>query len=139
MTLSDERHLDLSAAKDCIIAAADWAEAAITGFGLNADLAFAARLCVEEAVTNIVRYAYEEEATARPLSLSASVFGGQAMIIVEDKGRPFDPLTAEIPAREGHILDATIGGRGLRLMRAFTSGMTYERLGDHNRLMMAFG
>ncbi len=132
-------HLDLPAGKDAITPMADWAEARAAALGLDAGTVFAVRLCVEEAVTNIVRYAYDgEPGDHHVIGLDADLRDGSACFSVVDGGRPFDPVSAEEPGREGTILDATVGGRGIRLMRQFTKAMRYERRDGRNRLTLVF-
>ena len=58
--------------------------------------------------------------------------------VVEDTGRAFDPSAAPVPARPASLLDAEPGGLGLTLLRHYCSDLTYERIGDRNRLTLRF-
>jgi len=105
---------------------------------LGGDVAFAMRLCVEEAVTNIVFYAYDPALTDRPIHVRAERTSGGAQVIVTDNGRPFDVAAALDPGPEHDIMAAQIGGRGIRLMRSFASRIDYARVADQNRLTLNF-
>jgi serine/threonine-protein kinase RsbW len=97
---------------------------------------FAIQVSLEEILTNIVVHGYQGEAdhsirvALRPHGLDA------VEIVVEDEGRPFDPLDAPVPditlARE----ERPIGGLGVHLVRNLMDAVTYRRDGDRNVLTM---
>jgi anti-sigma regulatory factor (Ser/Thr protein kinase) len=128
--------LEVAASKAAIAQAAEWAECWAEAQSLDHDTRFAIRLCVEEATVNIVSYAYDD--TPGLIILEAAPFAGGARITILDDGRPFDVVRATDPGREEDIHSATVGGRGIRLMRAFSQGIDYERVGDRNRLTLIF-
>lgn len=114
----------------------DWVEAWAAERGLSADTSFAMRLCAEEAVTNIVLYAYD----GGPgwTRIEADLAGDQAHIRIIDRGSPFDVAHAGPYGSEADIESATIGGRGIRLMWAFSNGLAYSRVGQENHLVLSF-
>jgi len=58
-----------------------------------------------------------------------------AVMRFEDDGVPFDPAGYQPAAPSGSILEASIGGRGLLLLRSAASRLEYERTSqDRNRL-----
>lgn len=126
------------AEKAIIFELTEWAEAWATAHGLDQETAFAVRLCVEEAVTNIVFYAYDDDHAPGDVSVTAARTSEGVMVTITDQGRPFDVATADDPGREGDIMSATIGGRGIRLMRSFSNRLAYQRLGQSNRLTLTF-
>jgi serine/threonine-protein kinase RsbW len=126
------------AEKSAIIALADWAEAWASSHHLGRETAHALRLCVEEAVTNIVFYAYDGVEAARTVSAAAARTADGVTLTITDQGRPFDVAAAPDPGLETDLLTATAGGRGIRLMRAFAETLAYERLGARNRLTLTF-
>ncbi len=131
-------HLEVSGSEECIIAAADWAEARAVALALESHSVFAVRLCMEEAVTNLVRHAYDDEPSRHVIALDAWSSDDATIFTITDDGRAFDPVTADDPGREGTILDASVGGRGLRLMRRFTKSMRYSRKNGLNCLSLVF-
>jgi anti-sigma regulatory factor (Ser/Thr protein kinase) len=122
--------------KASIVDFADWIEAWATGRALGETVAFAMRLCVEEAVTNIALYAYD--GAPGPVRLDVVSSGDDVTVTISDHGAPFDVSTARDPGTEVDIETATIGGRGIRLMRQFSDRLAYGRVGDQNRLSLTF-
>jgi anti-sigma regulatory factor (Ser/Thr protein kinase) len=129
--------MEVVADKANISILADWAEGWATAHGLDSNAAFAMRLCMEEAVTNIVLYAYEPENKPGTVAAAASLGSDGVLLTIADQGRPFDVAAARDDGREGDIASATIGGRGIRLMREFSDRLEYARDGDQNRLSLA--
>ena len=90
-------------------------------------------------MTNVISYAYAAQRCATS-TVTVLFFrqDTQLMFQVLDHGAPFDP-TAYVPAPVAASLeDAQIGGRGLRLVRQFTSALHYRREGDGNCLELVF-
>jgi len=110
--------------------AGDWLAAWLAPRSAPADLAFAMRLCLEEALANIVMHGGRDESAA--ISASLAERKGAFILSVSDDGVPFDPVTAETPK------DADVGGNGLILLRRYASAMRYERETDRNRLTLVF-
>ncbi len=130
--------VELVAGLSAITAAAEWIAAWAGAHGLESDTAFAMRLCVEEAVTNIVSYAYDDDPGRHRVVVTAAADAGGARVTVVDDGRPFDPAAAREPGREDSIQTATIGGRGIRLMRRFSQGLAHSRADGRNTLSLSF-
>jgi len=128
--------LELTSSNDAITEAADWAETCAQEFGLAPDRVFAVRLCIEEAVSNVVHHGYGRNPGTIRLEFGERISG--AYIAIADNAWAFDPVAAEDPGDEDNILDAAIGGRGIRLMRTFSSAMAYVRDGNENRLTLEF-
>src|SRR5215831_14078603 len=85
-----------------------------------------AHLVFDEVVTNIIRYAFEDNREHR-IDISFRLAGDSLTLSFDDDGRPFDPRTAPEPARAGSLAKATIGGRGLLLVRKAAKRLDYER------------
>ena len=101
--------------------------------------AFAMRLCVEEAATNIALYAYVPACEPGTIAAAASNLGAAGVrLTITDHGRPFDVAAARDPGVEHDIQSATIGGRGIRLMREFSDTLQYARIGEQNQLTLTF-
>jgi anti-sigma regulatory factor (Ser/Thr protein kinase) len=85
-----------------------------------------AHLVFDEIVTNIIRYAFAD-AQEHPIDISFRLGDDSLTLSFEDDGRPFDPRTAPEPAKAGSLAKATIGGRGLLLVRKAAQSLDYER------------
>ena len=97
----------------------------------------ALQLCLEEAVTNIVSHAFEPD-TSHDVHIALWRDDNALHAEVTDDGRPFDPLSRDLPAAPKDIRSAEIGGLGIRLMRGFADQISYQRSGAMNRLLLSF-
>ncbi|WP_300701967.1 ATP-binding protein [Bacteroides sp.] len=92
-------------------------------------------LALEEAVSNIIMYAYPQE-EAHEIILKTSATENQLIFFLTDNGLSFDPTSApevnlDIPAEERQI-----GGLGIFLIRRIMNEVTYRRLDGENHLTM---
>jgi sigma-B regulation protein RsbU (phosphoserine phosphatase) len=92
-------------------------------------------LAIEEAVVNVMNYAYPEGTRANIL---LEVFADEEDIRFElrDDGRPFDPTASEEIDAESIARSQTVGGLGIHLMRHYMDSIAYERKNDQNVLTM---
>jgi anti-sigma regulatory factor (Ser/Thr protein kinase) len=102
---------------------------------VSEDAAYTTRLAVEELVTNILRYGYDDTLAHR-IDVSVVVAGAAIELRVEDDGDVFDP-TAAPPAVTPASMDcAAEGGRGLMLVREMVGPIHYERANGKNRVTL---
>lgn len=87
-------------------------------------LLFKIRLSIEEAVENIVRYAYENGNGWMEASTSNS--GNEVTIRLTDAGKPFDPLAKPDPDITLSAEDRQIGGLGIFLCKQMMDSVNYE-------------
>ncbi len=102
--------------------------------GIEYDSAEKLLVAVEEAVTNIILYAYAER--NGDIHLTAWTQDGCLTFEIRDKGIAFDPTAAgntdiTLPAEKRQI-----GGLGLFLIREIMDGINYRRCGDENILVL---
>ena len=88
-------------------------------------------LAVGEAVGNVIKHAYNGRSD-RTFSLACNSNGVGVEVRIEDRGEPFDPLSAA-PLPPDEIRP---GGRGIYLMRTLVDELEYERQGDTNVVRM---
>jgi anti-sigma regulatory factor (Ser/Thr protein kinase) len=112
-----------------------WLNDACHAAGLAYEVAFGLDVAVHEAVENVVRYAWHDAGPHR-VALRFRADGRGVEVEVSDDGRPFDPLAVTAPPEALSLEAVLIGGRGIPLMRRFTSGLRYRREGDRNRLTL---
>lgn len=110
-----------------------WFDALAAAAGTPVRLAGDMKLCLNEAVANVIDYGYDDPAAAE---IDVTVeFGDEAIVaIVTDNGRPFDPLAAPAALPLTDLASAPIGGFGIKLIRETASSLAYAREGDRNRL-----
>jgi anti-sigma regulatory factor (Ser/Thr protein kinase) len=96
-----------------------------------------ASLVFEEIVTNVIRYGFSDD-RAHLIHAIAEIGGDSFTLHFDDDGKPFDPTMGPEPQAARSLAEASIGGRGLMLIRRAAKRMDYERTRDgHNRLAIA--
>jgi anti-sigma regulatory factor (Ser/Thr protein kinase) len=96
-----------------------------------------ANLIFEEIVTNIIRYAFDDRGEHQ---IEIVLKSDPETLTLEflDGGRPFDPRKARKLPSVASLEEASIGGRGLFLVKNAAKGLDYERTPDgRNRLTIA--
>lgn len=94
---------------------------------------FAVNLALEELVTNVIKYAYDD-LLGHTIDVSVAVQSDCIVVQIEDDGRPFNPLEAPEPDLNRPVEEREVGGLGIHLVRDVAGPMCYERHGDRNRL-----
>jgi anti-sigma regulatory factor (Ser/Thr protein kinase) len=92
-------------------------------------------LALDEVVTNIISYAYED-AGKHEICVRLVADAEIVTVEVEDDGRPFDPTTAPAAVTGGSIEERPIGGLGWHLVRSVTDGLAYRRAEGRNILTL---
>jgi anti-sigma regulatory factor (Ser/Thr protein kinase) len=103
--------------------------------GFEDAVVFAAELALEEVLSNVIRYAYDN-GDRHEIGISIRIAGRHVEIQIVDDGRAFDPVSAPAADVAVPLEQRRIGGLGLHLLRAFVSEMRYERLEDRNVLSL---
>ena len=93
------------------------------------------QLAVEEAVVNVMNYAYPEGRTGF-VTIKAMSDGHELRIVVIDSGTAFDPTLKEKADTSLSLEDRPIGGLGIYLVRELMDSINYERVDGRNILMM---
>jgi len=111
-----------------------WIEQAGGAWRLSEDVVFRARVCVAEVLANLL-----EHGRSRPdgddIRITLRAFPPALGLEIHDSGGPFDP-TARAAAAAAAPASHALGGRGLRLLGAYASDMTYRRAGRWNVLSL---
>ncbi len=99
------------------------------------------QLFAEEALVNIVQYAYpecEEGEETGEIFLACSASADCLKVEMRDKGREFDPVSeAKEIDTSLSIEERDIGGLGLYIMKKILTKMDYKREGDTNILTLS--
>ena len=96
---------------------------------------YALRLCLEEAVANLVMHGQPAPGdTPDTVALHLSADMNRLCATIEDRCVPFDPRQAPVPKRSANEHKAKVGGLGIHLMRQYASVVDYDRVGAANRL-----
>ena len=97
------------------------------------EISFQINLALEEMVTNIINYVYEDK-SSHTITLSFILHGSVIIIQIEDGGRAFNPLTAPEPDTTEPAEKRKIGGLGIHLVKKLMDTVTYARKNDKNIL-----
>jgi serine/threonine-protein kinase RsbW len=112
-----------------------WATALAERCAVPTSTAYAVNLCLEEAVSNVIRHGSPGDAG---IGLSWNCQDGRLYVTIEDHGPEFDPRMVATPVAPASLNEAPIGGLGIHLMRQFATEMSYERRNGVNRLLFRF-
>jgi anti-sigma regulatory factor (Ser/Thr protein kinase) len=115
--------------------AAEWVADIAREEALSPRLAFRVDLCLEEALANVVAYAFPGGGS-HDVVVRCETDADSVMLEVEDDGRAFDPLAQPPPRWPRRLADAGIGGRGVALIRHFAEESRYRREEGKNRLTL---
>lgn len=94
-------------------------------------------LVVEEAVINIMLYAYPEGGG----SLTVNLWQAEDHALhlqLQDQGPPFNPLEPRELDLSAPLEERSIGGLGVHLVQSLSDGMAYQREGGSNQLELIF-
>ena len=103
--------------------------------GLPSELVFRVTLVLEEIITNVISYGYEDE-MEHEISVRLSWEDPDMKIEVEDDGRPFNPLEAPPPDMVKPLAERPVGGLGIHLVREMMDKLVYRRENDKNLLVL---
>ncbi len=130
-----ERHLILHNNIQQIPQLAEFIETIAEEKHLDQSMAMGLNLALEEAVTNVILYAYPEGSDGL-VDIEAVIREHTLEFIVTDNGKPFDPTAAPEADTSLGVEERPIGGLGIYLVRNIMDGVTYVRSEGKNILTM---
>jgi serine/threonine-protein kinase RsbW len=120
--------------------AQSWAEELADRLDLSQRTRYAIRLCLEEALANIVLHGYRRE-SGHPILVRRWFAADTLFFAIEDQAPPFaqddNPLLTGA-SKPASLESLAPGGNGIPLLRHFAGSLAYERLSEGNRLTMGF-
>ncbi len=103
-------------------------------FGLDNHKIFDVQLAVDEACTNIIEYGYANEVGT--IDIACQRKGDEIIVIIKDKGKPFDPTSVQPPDLNASLEERKAGGLGIYFMKKLMDEVKYEFSGGKNVLTM---
>ena len=103
--------------------------------GIDPATTMSLNLAMEEAVVNVIKYAYPDGVIG-DIDVTATVEDGTITFTIEDSGVAFDPTAKADPDLTLAAEDRPIGGLGIHLVRQLMDSIGYERRGDKNILTL---
>lgn len=113
-----------------VVAAVD---AFVREHALDARTAYSLHLVLEEMLTNAVKYG-RADGIPHPIEVNLAIEEGAISVEIEHDGDEFDPTAAPAPTLGNSLESRPIGGLGLHLVRQVSERMSYERIGERNRV-----
>ena len=102
---------------------------------LEHPLAMSLNLALEEAVSNVILYAYPA-GTAGQVYVGARILEDHLEFTVSDSGVPFDPTAAADPDLQQDVSQRPVGGLGIYLVKRIMDSVAYVREDGKNVLTM---
>ena len=93
------------------------------------------KLALEEAVTNVILYAYPEKVD-QDIRIDMNYENKRLTIIITDTGIAFNPLERQEPDLTLSLEERPIGGLGIYLVKQLMTEVTYNRSDGKNILTM---
>ena len=92
-------------------------------------------LAIEEAVVNVMNYAYPEGTTGS-VNIEVQANDARLKFVISDNGKHFDPTSVAEADTTLSAEDRSIGGLGIYLVRQLMDSVNYERIGGFNVLTL---
>jgi anti-sigma regulatory factor (Ser/Thr protein kinase) len=102
---------------------------------LSRDVVFAAKLVLEELLTNTISYGYGDK-SVHLIEIRLEVRGDQLIIRTVDDGLAFDPRTAKEPNTESSLKDRAIRGLGVHLVKNLMDRVEYRHKDGKNHVTL---
>lgn len=94
------------------------------------------KLAVEEAVVNVMQYAYPIGVTG-DIDVNAQFDGLTLKFVITDQGKAFDPTQTAKADTSLSVEERPIGGLGILLVRELMDSINYERINGKNLLTLS--
>ena len=111
----------------------EFVEAVAEASQLDHEAIFNLNLALEEAVSNVILYAYPE-GTDGVVNIEAFADKKRVSFVITDSGKPFDPTAKEDVDINAEMDKRPIGGLGIHLVRTIMDTVSYERKEEKNIL-----
>ncbi len=103
--------------------------------GFDMSTTFKLNLAIEEAVVNVMSYAYPT-GTKGDVDIDAEADDEQLKFVISDSGTPFDPTQKGEVDTTLSAEERGIGGLGIHLIRQIMDTINYERVDGKNVLTL---
>lgn len=112
----------------------DFLEQQAERYSIDAALLMQIKLAMDEAVTNVIQYAYPD--SEGDIRIDIGCDKKRLKIVITDNGIPFNPLESHEPDITLALEERPIGGLGIFLVKQLMTNVGYERSEGKNILTM---
>ena len=113
----------------------DFVEEVCQGVGFDELLTMSIKVAVEEAVVNVMKYAYPS-GQQRDVTIEAASNDVRLKFSIIDSGQPFDPTVQSEVDTTLSAKERKIGGLGIHIIRKNMDSINYERIDNCNVLTL---
>lgn len=104
--------------------------------GIKEDIQFKIQIAVEEIFVNIASYAYPKASGNAKLTFQIEENPKRIIMEFYDKGIPYNPLEKPDPNVNEDVMERTIGGLGIYMVKESMDDMQYKYEDDQNILIL---
>ena len=119
----------------CVDQLNDFVKSVTDKLGIDSSKAHNIKLAVEEAVVNVMEYAYPAGTTG-DIGIQAMYNDRKLKFVITDAGVAFNPTKATLADTTLSIEERPVGGLGLLLVRELMDSINYERINHKNTLTL---
>ena len=102
---------------------------------IDNDITMSLNLAIEEAVVNVMNYAYPE-GTVGYVDIDVEADDNYVTFVISDTGKPFNPTQKDEVNIALSVEERPIGGLGIHLVRQIMDSINYERTDGKNVLTL---
>ena len=113
----------------------DFVEKTAEQANLDPSVTMTLTLAIEEAVANVMKYAYPEGEVG-PIEIDATIKDGSLSFTIKDSGTPFDPTQVKKADITLSAEEREIGGLGIHLIRSIMDTVEYHHTSNQNILTL---
>ena len=114
---------------------AEFVDEVCEALGFDMGLAMKMNLAIEEAVVNVMNYAYPEGEKGN-VDIEAKADDNNVSFVITDSGAPFDPTAKGDVDTSLGVEERSIGGLGIHLIRQLMDSIDYKRDNGQNVLTL---
>ena len=131
------KNIRLPARRENLQALIEFVSDRAKGCGFTPKRIMEVELAAEEALVNILTYAYPK--STGDIEIAAkSGSGSQLVVEITDNGVAFDPLSLPVPDLLAELAIRQVGGLGVFFVRQMADHVAYRRKEDANVLTLTF-
>jgi anti-sigma regulatory factor (Ser/Thr protein kinase) len=114
-----------------------WLEEVVSRFDITSHLAFKIDLVMSEVLPNIISYGYFDDKFDQ-IELTLEQHPQLFILQITDQAIPFNPFTYPEYKQSETLEEASIGGRGIHLMKSFSDAQEYQYDSNMNITRFSF-
>jgi serine/threonine-protein kinase RsbW len=101
--------------------------------GVGETTVYRVNLALEELITNIIKHGYKDY-DQHEIHVTLEVGEQEIKTVIEDDGKPFDPLAWTKTETKDSLETRPVGGLGISLIKDLLDNLSYRREGNKNIL-----